>query len=171
MSFVKYITNAYEDKDVLSKLLNYCVNDLDYYGEKTQEVISATYNLSPLSKEYLMNDFNKLKEITHQEHGRQLIHLVVSIFKNNIGESIQETSARLVMDTIGQWILASGYQSVAFIHIKESGNVHIHLIINNISYITGNRLTNIHGYLTNLTNLLRYQYSYLCWENPKYGNR
>ena len=168
MSFVKVINKNYDTVNAFSNLINYCMNDLDDFGEKTQLVFNAVYGLNPVTYQTLINDFNKAKDIHNQSHGKQLYHIVISIYKKDIDRSIRETSATWVMDTIGNWILSNGFQCAAFEHIKFNGNIHIHFIINNINFRTGKRLDNARTFFNQILCLCRNQFNYLNWESIIY---
>lgn len=170
MSFMKVSNKNYDDIKALPTLINYCMNDLDCYLEKTQFVYNAVYGLNPLSIEHLIYDFNKLKELYDQNYGKRLHHVVVSIYRKEMSFKGRETSARLLMNSIGTWIFKSGYQCLIFAHVKHSGNIHLHIIMNNIDYRNGKRLHDTKEYFNRLNAFLRCQYGYLQWGKVQYDD-
>lgn len=168
MSFIKYINKPYEDVNSLRNLISYCMNEQDCYGEKVQSVSNMIYGLCPLSFETAVNDFYIVKKLYNQLEGRQLNHLVISVYKEGVSKNSRIVSAKLILDGVGKKLMKDGYQNLCFLHVKNDGNIHIHVIINNVNYITGNRLTNIQGYLNHLTYLLNKQFKFLKWDSPIY---
>ena len=168
MSFIKVLNKQYSEVNALPNLINYCLNDKDYYGEVYQKIINAVYLLNPVSMERLIYDFNKVKEMYNQTNGRQLYHLVISIYVRNMSFDIRENYTRMIIETVGSVIANSGHQCLLFAHIKNDGNIHIHVIINNINYRDGKRLHDTKIYFDKLNNVLKNEYRELCWESVRY---
>lgn len=84
--------------------------------------------------------------------------------------------AKWVLEDIGNIIKDMGFQWIGAIHIshienifnsgivKYEDNVHIHLVINSVSYIDGHKFHNVYDFLNTIRTYLKRNYKQLSWE-------
>lgn len=130
MAVLKIVPGEYLNDDALERLIH------GYVFRKA--VLSGGYGVDPL---YAAEQMHIVKQYWNQTRGKQLRHFVVSF---NDKESSEINSAdELIWGTykICQYYCDGGYQSVFGIHHPvDPGNWHIHFVVNNVNFITGERL-------------------------------
>ena len=129
MSLLKIINGANNDKDFIPKIHEYIVDDVK--TDKGQLV-----GTSNCFRKHAVKDFMTVKKLHHKTHGRQGIHMVLSITPD-----IPENSDEVYMD-IADEIASyfSEYQSVYSVH-KDTRHRHIHMVLNSVSYETGKKFS------------------------------
>ena len=90
--------------------------------------------------------------------------------------------ANFIAYEIGQMIEYFGFQVIATVHVNQIENVfnkgiieytptvHIHFIINSVSYKNGHKLHDIYNFLMSILRYLKKSYPQLAWENILIGD-
>ena len=127
MAVFKFINERYDYKSDMWRLIEYC---------KKQACSVWSPNMLVYSTKVIYDQFLYYKKYYYKNEGDQLLHFVLS-FDSGYWErwvSIQTAiqCAKHLCD------LFEGFQSVAFLHPKK-GQLHVHFLINTVSFVTGNR--------------------------------
>lgn len=80
MSFVKVCTSKYDNTDALEKDFHYCAQKCEYwngYGVRTDSIAHAIF------------DMIQIKKLVEKEDGKQLYHMVISIWRLAMGNPQQ----------------------------------------------------------------------------------
>ena len=129
MSLIKIINGANNDKDFIPQIHKYMVDDV-----KTRK--GKLVGASNCFKEHAVKDFMTVKKLYHKTHGRQGIHMVLSITPDilkNSDEVYMEIANRMAN-------YFSKYQSVYAVH-KDSKYRHIHMVLNSVSFQNGKKFS------------------------------
>ena len=129
MAILKIVPGEYLNPDALDRLIH------GYVFRKAVRI--GGYGVDP---HYAAEQMHIVKRYWHQEHGKQLRHFVLSF---NAKESAEISHANdLILGGYGicGYYGVAGYQAVFGIHRPNPSNWHIHFVVNNVSYVTGERL-------------------------------
>lgn len=176
MSLLKYINKPYEDKFDLHDQINYCLG-------KTENVIYdyASFGVNHLNKETICNSMIHTKKLFNKEEGKQFYHFIISIHpKRKISLENKLTYASFILNDLGLKIEKTGFQCLGIIHvgiienlfnkgiINYEENVHIHFVVNSVSFIDGHKLVRIYTLLNSIIVFLKSDYPYLNWDSKIY---
>lgn len=168
MSLVKIIKGRYQNKDALENEFNYCLGSHDEADRCEYWSGHGAYIWNPSSA---INDMKYIKWIYGKEDGKQLMHMVVSIYrylsiqkKEDFAEKekTEQLSCDLLADEVSMLIFQSGYQNCYFKHI-DTDYVHLHYIVNSVGYRDGKKLANEFGLAKHIFSYLDENYHYLQW--------
>lgn len=169
MSTIKRINESYDTMNDVRRLANYCESSEYFYKRQC-------FGTNPLNADSMLNSMERVKRMWHKEDGNQVHHLVFCIQpRKKLEEKIKLLYTEDVLYTIGNYIDIKGFQSIGYIHNKQSkyyfgytpdvfDNIHIHLIINSVNGFTGLKLTNIRSFLKDILLLLKQEYPDLNWD-------
>lgn len=172
MSLLKVVYKPYTKMNDLNRLLDYlnkgCVH------EKTD---IACWGVNPRDVESMVSSMNFVKQGFEKTEGRQLHHLIISISpRKTMMTDNKVLYAKWVLEDIGNIIKDMGFQWIGVIHVSQienifnSGimeyedNVHIHLVINSVSFVDGHKFHNLYGFLNTIRIFLKRNYKQLSWE-------
>lgn len=130
MAALKIVPGEYLNHDALERLIH------GYVFHKA--LLSGGYGVDP---PYAAEQMHIVKQYWNQTHGKQLRHFVLS-FNEKESSEIKHTDD-LIMGAyqICQYYYEGGYQNVFGIHRPiNSKNWHIHFVVNNVNFLTGERL-------------------------------
>ena len=160
----------YLNEDALENIFAYCLRiEKDKLSDSKQSVIWGGNGLLLNTPQSAINSFIAITSNYNKNLGNLLHHVIINLkCDKKISDLI--SIAIEIGEKIGFDFFKKGFQSAYFIHIKN-GYVHIHLIVNSISYMTGNRI-NSSGWLgNNIISYLFLNYPHLKWEyNVIYNN-
>lgn len=179
MSFVKYISETYSDTNDIYKLVSYCMNG----SAKRKDTVIYTFGVNSNDVNSIFKSMIFTKREFKKLYGRQLHHIIISIYpKNRMEISRRVQYANLIAYEIGQMIECFGFQVIATVHVNQienvfnkgiieyTPNVHIHFIINSVSYKNGHKLHDIYNFLMSILRYLKKSYPQLAWENILIGD-
>lgn len=128
MAVLKIVPGDYLNHDALEKLVHYVYRKALRIGG---------YGVDP---QYAAEQMHIVKQLWNQDHGKLLRHFVLSF--NRKESAIVDHVNRLAIGAyqVCQYYYDGGYQSVFGIHHPNSNNWHIHFVVNNVSFTTGERL-------------------------------
>lgn len=175
MSYIKVITNNYDNPHAVNKLLNYLIRSTSMFKKEHSNIYRDTLGLSNVNIDEAILDFNMIKKIFDNEQGRQIHHFVVSIpYKNTKQKSNVDEDRLIYMRTISiylqNYIFQQGFQVFYVIHLDHDENVHSHFIINSVNYKNGNRIPHEKVFYNQLLQYLRFEFNKIEWERVIYGN-
>lgn len=163
MSLVKMNTKGYYNSNALEKEFEYCVSKCEWWsgnGIRTDSISRAIF------------DMRYVKILTGKEGGKQLYHMIVSIWRSSINrknftdkDNSQNTFCYLIGNEISIILFNAGYQNAYFKHM-DGNNAHLHFIINSVNFGTGKKMSGIGGYAKKIFYHLRNAYPFLKWEGP-----
>lgn len=169
MSTIKRINESYVTMNDVRRLANYCENSEYFYKRQC-------FGTNPLNTDCMLNSMERVKRMWQKEDGNQVHHLVFCIKpRKKLDKKIKLLYTEDVLYTIGNYLDIKGFQSIGYIHKKQSkyyfgytpdvfDNIHIHLIINSVNGFTGLKLTNIRSFLKDILLLLKQEYPGLNWD-------
>lgn len=116
-----------------------------------------------------IHSFETIKRLYDKSNGNLLHHVIINLkCDKKINQLIP--IAREICTNLGFNLCDAGFQNMYFIHPKN-GYVHIHLVMNSINYLTGNRIQSTGWLGNNILKYLKINYYYLDWEfNPIYSD-
>ena len=129
MAVLKIVPGDYLNHDALEKLIHYVYRKAIQIGG---------YGVDP---QYAAEQMRLVKQYWLQDHGKQLRHVVLCL--NSKESSMIDHVNRLAIGAyqVCQYYYEGGYQSVFGIHRSTgTSNWHIHYIVNNVSFTTGEHL-------------------------------
>ena len=128
MAFIKFVTGEHCNVDAVSNLINYICD----WGSNTYlgGLAVSTHDVNSAIRDFLI-----VKNIFHQNEGRQAIHFILSF--NEEEEEIINADMAL---SLGYLIAKhyNKYQVIFAVH-NNTDNLHIHFVINSVNYIDGCR--------------------------------
>jgi len=147
MVIFKYSSNTYNDEivfngkpNVVLRLLNYVFDPL-----KTSEYFSGARGVYG-NLEQIEPQFYRTQILFNKTNGEKLSHLIVTFSKDlNFNKYDIKYAADILADYIGQT-----HQLFYSAHINRKKNLHIHFIINSVSFLNGEY------YKENTTNVKKY---------------
>lgn len=167
MSFIKEIRGDYIDNSAVTDVIRYCAKD-------GAEIKGRGVFLDSIDT--IVQGFIDIKRLFHKTEGKQLHHLVISIYKFeiikdkkkiNITKESQRICSELISNEVIDLIYKLGYQCCSFIH-NDTNTLHIHIVINSVSYIDGRKLSNMKELMKIVLNYLKIDYFFLDWEDCLY---
>ena len=129
MCYSKFVNNTYDDDN--------SVRDLIYYIMQPSHALHRLYGgigVSFLSPEIAALEFWAVKNVHHKSDGRQLKHLIVSFDKN---ENVHNLKAHKLGYQIAEYF-QNKFQIIFAVHENEP-NIHLHFIINSVSFSDGKK--------------------------------
>lgn len=129
MVVVKIMPNSYMDKNAVADLIHYALTD-----KGTGECVRyrGSLGVDSCSAERMVGQFQIVKRAFDKTGGRQVRHLIVSFSDDeNMGPFCTYAIGFKIAEYFGDC-----YQVVFGVH-EDSARLHIHLIINTVSYIDG----------------------------------
>lgn len=138
MAIFKFVNESYPDKADMRRLIDYC---------NKKAVFVHSNNMAVYSANIIYSQFLYCKKYFFKEEGCQLLHFVLSFdgyWERWVSWQTAEECAVHLCD------LFEGYQTAAFVHPKK-GQLHIHFLVNTVSFLTGNRFHLNTNTLTELT--------------------
>ena len=162
MSLVKFIEGEYKDIYALPNVLGYCGNKSILWDG----LGVCTYNVNTV-----IDSMKVIKKIYNKEDGKMLYHFMVSIcrdyddeyfYEKNHKGSFEKGNCDMIATSLCEMIYNMGFQNAFFIH-GDSTCYHIHFVINSVSYVNGNRLTNLYGFTNSIEYYLKCNYRELNW--------
>lgn len=134
MAIIKIIGNAYADQKAVYDLLHYALTDKEngggvrYYG-----AIGVNLN-GDLS--FMAEQFRMVKRAFGKMNGRQVRHIIVSFDPD---DQIGPYCASMIAFKIAQYY-GEEFQVVYGVH-EDTNDLHVHFIINTVSYIDGKKFS------------------------------
>ena len=128
MACIKVATGPYQDQGCLFRLIH------EYIYPKA--VYIGGMNIDP---KYAAAEMEIVKGIWMQKQGVQLWHFILSFSEIESAQYVNPKDARYIAYEICEYF-ADKYQIVFGIH--AGSNLHIHFVINSVSYRDGNRFSN-----------------------------
>lgn len=131
MAVLKIVPGEYVNQDALERLIH------GYVFRKS--LLFGGCGVNPLKAAEQMHI---VKQYWNQEQGKQLRHFILSFNNKESKEIHHENDLTIGAYQICQYYFEGGYQSVFGIHRSiEAGTWHIHFVVNNINFLTGERLS------------------------------
>ncbi len=127
MEIVKFFNGDYHDLEFLADRLQYVMNPFKTNGYFGSICVNAEDAYAQMI--YVKQFYQKI-------NGRQFIHFSVSLEKFN---DMDLNKVWNIAYDIGMWF-GEKYQVVFGIH-QDTDNIHIHYIVNSVSYKDGRKLT------------------------------
>lgn len=167
MSITKIIYGAYDDLCTLNSLFNYCL-ETDY---PNQSIEWGGRGVVLENKHTAIDSFNAVKSIYDKFDGKQAHHLVISIYRRQYIRDPYDFNRKRMLDNmccnyiaieVAQLIFNKGYQVCYFKH-TDTDYLHLHLIINSVNYLYGNKLTNLLSFRYMIDSYLKEHYPHLQW--------
>lgn len=159
--------DKYIDSNSINDVVKYVMDRS--YNEKEGTLLSNAYGVNQLSTDYMIKSMENVNKRNNQTEGKQIYHFVVSIYKYSATYLYRKGIAKLIQNTVGLYFYKLGYQIISGIH-DDDGYIHIHCVVNNTNFITGNKLHNIQYIFNNLLGILRKEYKDLKWEGVYYND-
>jgi len=116
------IENEYPNGDALLHVLNYVLRS-DLYGGYAVDPIQAYRQMEMIKNAY------------HRRDGKQLLHFIVSF---TTAEAYRLTIDEVLALGFHIAALFGEYQTVYAVHM-DSSHIHMHLVMNSISFVDGHR--------------------------------
>ncbi|ROR28514.1 relaxase/mobilization nuclease-like protein [Mobilisporobacter senegalensis] len=133
MSIIKLVDEGYESIEDMGRIIRYVMdpskNRFNFYGG-----IGASFS----SVQDTLRDFIMVKKAWHKEDKRQLVHFIVA-FAPFWENEIEYEEAYYIGYQIAMYI-GERFQIVFALHddhYSKDGSLHIHFIVNTVSYIDG----------------------------------
>lgn len=156
------LNGDYDNIDACERVIKYAINS-KYNAGVTANNVYMFENIKTIAQRFEMT-----RKIYGKNEGRKIYHIIISLDINYLGYCNVDIYAEKVVQYF------RNYQVVAVQHFrsdKNAHNWHIHLIINAVSFITGNRfyanrmeLFDFASYLKHLTNV-RHE---VIWDSEEY---
>lgn len=128
MAVLKIVPGDYVNRDALDRLIH------GYVFPKAVQI--GGYFVDP---QYAAEQMRTVKRFWHQDHGKQLRHFVLS-FNPKESAAISHAS-ELAIGAYGVCgYYSEEYQAVFGIHRPNRSTWHIHFVVNNVNFTTGERL-------------------------------
>lgn len=133
MAIFKLVDNSYGDRQDMIKLVNYVL-----YYQKNHMGLYGGVGVIASNSNYVLNGFTAVKRLWHKEDKRQAVHCVVAFapFKE---DEIEFEQANQIAHQIACYF-GMRYQVAYAIHDDHfaiNGSLHIHFVINTVSYVDG----------------------------------
>lgn len=148
MSNIIVMNKPYEDLNAVATVMNYCAGNT---SEWKKCHCWGGMGVFTYSIETAAADMLYVKQYYEKSGGRQLCHFVLNLYTNtqsiNPGYLRRQYTEMLNKATYlapktSEFIYGQGFQNCFFIH-TDSDIVHIHFIINSVSYLSGNKIRNV----------------------------
>lgn len=131
--FKPYPSYNYSNDDAVEKLTNYIINP-----EKTDSRYVNYHNVSPSTPKAVQNSFAAVQRLYGKASGRHAEHFVISMSKEESAILGEEGVSRIADKYCATF--AGEYQVVSAVHIERPEQLHFHVEINPVSFMTGKRL-------------------------------
>lgn len=169
MSFSKIVPGKYENQDALEKCSNYCAgNTVDY--EKCE--YWSGYGVLTTSIDAAINSMKAVKRLNYETDGKQLRHIVITIYKYEKVKSKKEYVQKIysdneycndIGDEVAFYICQRGYQTLYFKHI-DAEYLHLHFVVNTVNFMNGCVLENSNDLKKMIDDCVRENFPYMQWE-------
>lgn len=166
MSFIKIVPKDYLGYEALPNVIRYCLrNDNEYIERYGAGIVDNC-------AENIINGFNFVKKYYGKMDGKQLHHFVISIYRYKYITNNKDWKAKKENESIACKLLAkevpifirdNGFQCCSFIH-EDTDYLHIHLIVNSVSWKDGHKLTNVKSFANIILRYVASNYAFLNWE-------
>lgn len=135
MAVFKIVPGKYQNKDAVEKTIRYATGN----NKAPEDKVLSVRGLGVDYENYqnTIEQFKITKSVYHKEDKRQVLHMVVS-FDDKREKCLQETDIEELGYQIGRLLSRESYQVIWGIH-GNTDHVHIHYIINSVSYETGKK--------------------------------
>ncbi len=128
MAILKIVPGEYVNPDALDRLIH------GYVFRKAVQI--GGYFVDP---QYAAEQMHVVKQYWNQDHGKQLRHFVLSFNPKESAAVSHACELATGAYAICQYFSAE-YQVVFGIHRPNAYNWHIHFVVNNVNFVTGERL-------------------------------
>lgn len=135
------IQNDYLTEQSLSKVLNYV----------TRSAIIDGYAVDP---RYAYQQMKMIKKASHKEDGVQLKHFIIA-FSHEEAFNVSMDDLMDLGFQIGSFFRE--YQMVYAVHL-DSSHLHLHCVMNTVSFLTGHKYSNGHSDFWGLKSMLQHKY-------------
>lgn len=111
----------------------------------------------------VIHDFNFVKALYEKEDHKLISHIIIGTDKK---EQILETELSEMAETITDYFFERGFQSFYVTHRgsgENAGYLHLHLAINTINFLNGNRYYETYGNASDIKNILSMKYNEYQW--------
>lgn len=165
MSLIKITDNSYNDANALSDVFSYCGNVNKCVSWKGLGICLNNIHTA-------IDSMRVVQKIYGKEKGKHLYHIIISVDRKMYVRNKQELNSkidteRICRSLIGmqicEYIYNMGFQNAYFLH-DDSEYLHLHIIVNSVSYINGKKLTNLYRFVNDIKQDLKEEYSFLQWE-------
>lgn len=117
---------SYRNRDAVQKVINYVLRD----EGRAEDDLWGSIGTCSKTKEGIIEEFYKIKQLRGKEGGVQLKHLVLSWGKRP--GLPRKKMRKLLKQTVGYW--GKDYQAVYAVHEdKLPDGYHIHIVLNSVS--------------------------------------
>lgn len=164
MSLVKVTESSYNDAYALADVFNYC-------GKMGKCIYWDGLGVCLHNIRTAMDSMRIIKRSYGKDSGKQLHHVIISIYRDMYVKNEQElknkkSTERICRSLIGmeicEYIYNLGFQNVYFLH-DDAQYVHLHILVNSVSYMNGIKLTNLYSFRNNIEQCLKNNYPFLQW--------
>lgn len=135
MAVIKIVSGKYQNKGAVENTIRYITGNNNAPKDKVLSVGGLDVDYG--NYQNAIEQFKITKSVYHKEDKRQVLHMVVS-FDDKREKSLQETDIKELGYQIGRLLSRESYQTIWGIH-GNTDHVHIHYIINSVSYETGKK--------------------------------
>ena len=135
MAIFKIMSPKYQNSDAVEKTIRYITGNNNAPKDKVLSV--GGYGVDYENHENAIEQFKITKSVYHKEDKRQLLHMVVS-FDDKREKNLQKADIEELGYQIGRLLSRESYQTIWGIH-GNTDHIHIHYIINSVSYETGKK--------------------------------
>lgn len=132
MPIVKAVNNIYGNKNDLKNLVAYAIKP-----SKCREGVYGAQGVLKSNAENMWRQMQDIKEYYRKTERKQAYHYIVSFDKEEMLHIGLKESLEIGYKVCGFF---HGFQAVFGVHTNEE-NLHIHLILNPVSYINGKKYT------------------------------
>lgn len=164
MSLVKITNSSYDDAYALTDVFSYCDNI-------RKRIYCEGLGVCLHNIHTVIDSMRLVKKIYGKETGKQLHHVIISIYRHKYTENNQESDKKditesVCRDLIGmelcEYIYNLGFQNVYFVH-DDSEYIHLHILVNSVNYMNGSKLTNLYSFKNNIEQYLKKRYKIMQW--------
>ena len=171
MSFIKYVNKGYFDSYALEDVVQ-------YFMKGCYKNLYVSFGTNSYNIQSMISSMKNVKRGFNNNSRTQMHHFVISIHPNKRMEKDRKICyATMVLYDIGNYFLRKGFQSIGVIHVNQDANifnkgildyeenVHIHFLVNSVSFIDGRKLCNVYGLRKEILYNLKQEYGQLNWQN------
>lgn len=148
---------GHRNEDALSRTIQYMISSNFFRGGNGRGIWG--YSIPDI-----INAFQFVKEMYNKTDNKQVDHIIIGTKQ----ESIIETELIEIAEAALNYFYSVGFQGCYAFHrgSNEDGNyLHIHMAINTISFVNGNRLYESFSTTSGLKNYLMAQYNAYQWRS------
>lgn len=154
MAIIKFVNKPYLNENALENMFHYLTSQTDLINDtSTLEDYTGGYNFNLYDVDSIAAQFKYVKQHFHKSDSSQLIHFIISFPYNEL-KSVNK--AREFADFICRKYSYT-YQIFYAIHNKQN-NLHIHFVVNTISFVDGKRFYSLKGQPSRICNETNYYF-------------